>query len=362
MPDGDRSGKRFPFVAALSTTAPVRVTTIETMPDSKKVTLSDVAKVAGVSLSTASKALNGSARISEATRARIEEVARRLDFQPNALAQSFARGRSQTIGILTQNAIGTWSAPILVGAASYLGRHEHATLFYDAAFDAEVLEASIRRLRARRIDGLLVIGDGPHYTLRSVTHSFSVPVTYVFTSTDGPDDATFVPDGVMAGRLAAQHLVEIGRRRVAHLTAADDVAATERRRGLTEGLAAAGLAPVAVHARPDWSEDTGAATATALLRSGVEFDAIFCGNDHVARGTEKVLLAAGLRVPADVALVGVDNWEGTIVGQGTRHLTTIDPLLSRLGAAAAEDVLSADHAGGRRPQPCVLVIGETTAG
>lgn len=332
------------------------------MAESKKVTLSDVAKLAGVSLSTASKALNGSTRISQATRDRVEEVARRLDFQPNALAQSFARGRSQTIGILTQNAIGTWSAPILVGAASYLGKHEHATLFYDAAFDARVLEASIRKLRARRIDGLLVIGDGPHYTLRSVSHSFSVPVAYVFTSTDGPDDATFVPDGVMAGRLAAEHLIEIGRRRVAHLTAADDIAATERLQGLREGLAVAGLAPVAVHARPDWSEDTGAATATELLSSGVEFDAIFCGNDHVARGAEKVLLAAGLRVPEDVALVGVDNWEGTIVGQGTRHLTTIDPLLSRLGAAAAQHVIGKHHVEGKQPQPCVLVVGETTTG
>lgn len=332
------------------------------MAEAKKVTLSDVAKLAGVSLSTASKALNGSTRISQATRDRVEEVARRLDFQPNALAQSFARGRSQTIGILTQNAIGTWSAPILVGAASYLGKHEHATLFYDAAFDARVLEASIRKLRARRIDGLLVIGDGPHYTLRSVSHSFSVPVAYVFTSTDGPDDATFVPDGVMAGRLAAEHLIEIGRRRVAHLTAADDIAATERLQGLREGLAVAGLAPVAVHARPDWSEDTGAATATELLSSGVEFDAIFCGNDHVARGAEKVLLAAGLRVPEDVALVGVDNWEGTIVGQGTRHLTTIDPLLSRLGAAAAQHVIGKHHVEGKQPQPCVLVVGETTTG
>lgn len=332
------------------------------MAESKKVTLSDVAQLAGVSLSTASKALNGSDRISAATRARIEAVAQRLDFQPNALAQSFARGRSQTIGILTQNAIGTWSAPILVGATSYLGRHEHATLFYDAAFDAKALEASIRKLSARRIDGLLVIGDGPHYTLRSVTHSFSVPVAYVFTSTDGPDDATFVPDGVMAGRLAANHLVDIGRRRIAHLTAADDIAATERRRGLTEALDDAGLEPVAVHARPGWSEETGAATATALLESGVHVDAIFCGNDHVARGAEKVLLAAGRRVPDDVALVGVDNWEGTIVGQGTRHLTTVDPLLSRLGVAAAENIIGDDHAQGRQPQPCVLVVGQTTVG
>lgn len=327
-----------------------------------KVTLSDVAKVAGVSLSTASKALSGTDRVSEETRERVHEVARRLDFQPNALAQSFARGRSQTIGILTQNAIGTWSAPIFVGAASYLGRHEQATLFYDAAFDVELLEASIRRLQARRIDGLLVIGDGPHYTLRSVTRQFSVPVAYAFTSTDDGDDATYVPDSEMAGRMATRHLLDIGRTKIAHLTAADDVAATERERGMAQTLTDAGLAPVAVHTRPDWSEETGRITATQLLESGVDFDAIFCGNDHVARGAEKVLLDHGRRVPDDVALVGVDNWEGTVIGQGTRHLTTVDPLLSRLGATAAAHVTGSTTASGTQRQPCVLVIGETTSG
>ncbi|WP_420111920.1 LacI family DNA-binding transcriptional regulator [Pseudactinotalea sp.] len=327
-----------------------------------KVTLSDVAKVAGVSLSTASKALSGTDRVSDKTRERIREIARRLDFQPNALAQSFARGRSQTIGILTQNATGTWSAPIFVGAASYLGRHEQATLLYDAEFDAGVLEASIRRLQARRIDGLLVIGDGPHYTLRSVSQRFTVPVAYAFTSTDSADDTTYVPDGEMAGRTATRHLLEIGRRKIAHLTAADDVAATERERGMAAALAEVGLSPVAVHSRPDWSEETGIATAAELLRTGVEFDAIFCGNDHLARGAEKVLLEHGLRIPDDVALVGVDNWEGTIIGQGTRHLTTVDPLLTRLGVSAAEYATGAVAASGIQRQPCVLVLGETTLG
>lgn len=327
-----------------------------------KVTLSDVARVAGVSLSTASKALSGNDRVSDDTRQRIREIAQRLDFQPNALAQSFARGRSQTIGILTQNAEGTWSAPIIVGATTELGGQEHATLLYNAAFDAATLEASIRRLQARRIDGVLVIGDGPHLVMRSLTHAFSVPVAYAFTRTDVDDDVTFLPDNEQVGRLAAEHLVAIGRQRIAHITARADPAANDRARGFEAALADAGLEPAAMRPRGNWREIDGAVLTTELLDDGVDFDALFCGNDHMARGAERVLRARGLRIPEEVALVGVDNWEGIIIRHGGPHLTTIDTRLSALGAAAAASLLDGDPAPGRHLRPCHLVVGETTSG
>ena len=325
-------------------------------------TLSDVAKVAGVSLSTASKALSGTDRVSEETRERVHEVARRLDFQPNALAQSFARGRSKTIGILTQNAAGTWSEPVLVGAATALGKAEHATLLYDAAFDAATLEASIRRLQARRIDGLLVIGDGPHHAMRSLTHAFSVRVAYAFTMTDSPDDVTFLPDNESAGRLAAEHLLSLGRHRLAHITAHDDVAATARAQGFADAVSRAGLEPVAVRSRGEWREADGAHLAAELVDDGVRFDALFCGNDHMARGAERVLRERGMRIPEDVALVGFDNWEGIVIQNSGPHLTTVDPLLSELGAAAARYLLSDEATSGIRFGPCALVVGETTTG
>jgi LacI family transcriptional regulator len=329
----------------------------------KNVTLSDVAAVAGVSISTVSKALNGGGRISESTRIRVVEVAQRLDFRPNALAQSFARGRSETIGILTHRAVGTWSAPILVGATSCLGRHEQAALHYDGRFEVATLTAHIRKLRARRIDGVLIIGDGPQDTVRSVTGELAVPVVYAFTSTDDPRDATFVPDSVLAGRLAGRHLLEIGRRRIAHITAGGDIAAAQRRQGLAEVLAESGREPAAlIDEGGSFSESWGRTGAARLLASGVAFDAVFCGNDHIARGAEQVFRAHGMTVPDDVALVGVDNWEGIVVGQEVHHLTTIDLRLAALGAAAAEHVRSGAVEPGRHDFGCELVIGESTTG
>ncbi|MEE1741256.1 LacI family DNA-binding transcriptional regulator [Streptomyces sp. BE147] len=332
------------------------------MSERNRVTLSDVAAVAGVSLSTASRALNGGGRISGATRARIAEAALRLDFRPNALAQSFALGRSRTIGILAHNARGAFTEPVLVGAVAHLGSREQACLLYDMGRDPDVMAESVRRLQARRVDGLLVLGDGLHARLRSLTGEFSVPVVYAHGLTDRPDDACYVPDSEMAGRLAGEHLLTLGRRHIAHITGGEhDTAATGRERGLLAVLAEAGLSAAADTLRGDWSRASGAAVCRRLLASGVRFDAVFCGNDQIALGVESVLLESGRRVPDDVALVGVDNWETVISGQGTRHLTTVDTGLAGLGAAAGAQVAEGRDDPGVHAHPCTLVVGATTS-
>ncbi|MFG3241990.1 LacI family DNA-binding transcriptional regulator [Streptomyces sp. NPDC048157] len=333
------------------------------MSERGRVTLSDVAAVAGVSLSTASRALNGGGRVSAATRSRIAEAARRLDFRPNALAQSFALGRSRTIGILAQNARGAFTEPVLVGAVTHLGSREQACLLYDTGFDPESMADGVRRLLARRVDGVLVIGDGLLAHIRSVTAEFSVPVAYAFGITDRADDSCYVPDSRMAGRLAGGHLLSLGRRHIAHITGeAADAAATGREQGLTASLAEAGLSPATETLRGDWSRAWGATACRRLIDSGARFDAVFCGNDQIALGVESVLRESGRRVPDDVALVGVDNWEYVISGQHTRHLTTVDMGLAALGAAAAAQVADGRDAPGMHAHPCTLVVGATTAG
>ncbi|WP_163542375.1 LacI family DNA-binding transcriptional regulator [Occultella kanbiaonis] len=328
----------------------------------KKVTLSDVAAVAGVSLSTASKALNGGGRISTATRQRIEATALRLDFRPNALAQSLALGRSRTVAVLTDRAESTFSRPVIIGAATYLGQHEQAVLLYDARLRRrDDMAESIRALNARRIDGVLVVGEGLHHRTRSVSAEFSVPVTYAFTLSDEPDDVMFVPDNRAIGRMAGEHLLALGRRRIAHVTAeVDDLAAQLRIEGLREALAEAGVTLAHEVLHGSWTEAWGRTAAQRMLAENWEIDAVFGGNDHIARGIENVFAAAGVRVPQDVALIGVDNWEGLIINQSARHLTTIDVGLTGMGEAAAAHLLGGEQTPGVHYQPPTLIVGETT--
>jgi LacI family transcriptional regulator len=329
----------------------------------KPVTLRDVAKVAGVSTSTVSKVLNGGGRVAPSTRTRIEEAADRLDFRPNALAQSFARGKSQTIGVLTQNASGTFTMPVLIGVNTAGSANEMATLLYDYHGDSAELAESVRRLKARHIDALVVIGDGFRSTLPSLSAAFSVPVVYVFGVSADRSDASFLPDSVMAGHLAGEHLIDIGRTRIAHITAADDLAATDRAKGLREVLDQHGL-PLAL-GRPltgDWSRQWGATAARQLLAESSDVDGLFCGNDHIAVGAYAVLRQAGMRIPEDIAIVGFDHFS-MLSDDQSRVLTTIDPNLRELGAAAVSYAIEAANGevqGGIHSHPCTLVVGEST--
>lgn len=98
-----------------------------------------------------------------------------------------------------------------------------------------------------------------------------------------------------------------------------------------------------------------------LIASRAEFDAVFCGNDHTALGAMEACASAGIRVPHDVALVGVDNWEGTVVDQnGTRQLTSVDPELMELGRLAAANLLTPERIPGEHYTAPSLVVGPST--
>ena len=331
----------------------------------KPVTLSDVAAAANVDMSTASRVLRGTGRVSPATRQRILDVASSLDFRPNAQAQFLAQGISKTVGVLTMNAPDIFAMPVLAGLNTEFGLRDVATLLYDAGLDDDALRENVRKLHARRIDGLLVLGSGLMDPIRSFSAEFDVPVVYAFGTSDSRDDAIFIPDGVMAGRMAAQHLIDIGRRRIAHVTAARDIAAIERAEGLRQVLAENDLEmALGAPLEGDWLRRWGAQAAQRILDSGEQVDAIFCGNDQIALGVYEVLRGAGVSIPDDIALVGMDNWEG-MVGSGDNLLTTVDPNLIGVGRAAAEYlnvVTIDDYEGGVRHVPCSLVLGETTMG
>jgi LacI family transcriptional regulator len=312
-----------------------------------------------------SKVLNGGGRASAETRKRIEEAADRLDFRPNALAQFFARGKSQTIGVLAQNASGTFAMSVLIGINTASSDHDMATLTYDFKFDARLLAESVRKLKARHIDALLVVGDGFGSTIPSLSAQFAVPVVYVFGISADPQDSSFLPDSVGAGTLAARHLIEIGRTRIAHITAAHDLAANDRERGLLLGLEEAGLQlALGESLRGNWSRQWGAEAAVRILESSEPVDAIFCGNDQIAIGAYTVLRDRGKRVPEDIAIIGFDNWS-QLSANPDRLLTTIDPDLTGLGRVATGAVLDAldgQLSPGIHTHECSLILGESTVG
>ena len=180
----------------------------------KKTTLADVADAAGVSLATASKALNNQPRVSARTRAKVFEAARRLDYTPNAFAQSLATGKTNSIGVITSDLVGRWSTPILIGAEDELGGESNTVLLSNARGDAQLERASLDFLVSRNVDGILLAGQetNPRDPLRSPAH---VPMVYAYAPSEDPQDCSVTCDNVQAGRLAVEHLLSCGKDRIA---------------------------------------------------------------------------------------------------------------------------------------------------
>jgi LacI family transcriptional regulator len=186
-------------------------------------TLRDVSVLAGVSIATASKALNGRANVHPDTRRRVMEAAERIAFTPNTLAQAILAGQTGTVGLLTNDLDGRFSLPILIGAEDAFGAGKMSVLLCDARGDAIREQYHLKALLGRRVDGLIVVGSNTD-PRTSLGRDLPVPAVYAYAPSTDERDCSVVPDNVNAGYIAIEHLVATGRRRIAHISG--DVPAT----------------------------------------------------------------------------------------------------------------------------------------
>ena len=225
--------------------------------------LEDVAALAGVSTATASKALHNKPRISEETKQRVLDAAKQLNYSPNKLAQSLARGTTGTIGLVTSDLQGRFSTPILIGAENELRAQSTSVLLANARGDAALERQHVEKLLSLKVDGLLIVQceTNPRPTLG---HDWGVPLVYVYGPSTDPKDCSVTCDNVDAGRMAINHLISCGRRHIA-IIGGDETytAATDRTKGALEdwgawsapALCATAVPPQVVITRPASDDD-----------------------------------------------------------------------------------------------------------
>jgi LacI family transcriptional regulator, galactose operon repressor len=327
-------------------------------------TLSEVARLAQVSIGTASKALNGRGQLRAETRQRVQQAAAVLGFRPNPSARGLVQGRTYTVGLITDDGFGRFSIPVLLGAEDALGAGQMGLFFCDTRDDAIRERHYVSMLVGRRVDGVIVTGrvTGGRAPLDVPAH---IPVVYAMIRSTNPADPGVTYDDEGGGRLAVEHLIAVGRRRIAYVSGPrHHHSASARFLGWQGALVEAGLPVV----RPDlafgaWSEEWGRQAAVVLAAEVPDVDGVFCGSDQVARGVIDGLRETGRHVPDDVAVVGFDNWDVMVTGRRPM-LTSIDPDLHTVGRVAAEHLLLAID--GRPPQGVQLVaprlvVRESTA-
>lgn len=319
----------------------------------------DVAALAGVSAGTASKALNGTGQLRDETRERVRRAAEQLGFTPDSLGRGLSSGRSYTVGLITTDSFGRFSIPILLGAENALGAGEMSVLLCDSRDDPLREQHYLRTLLARRVDGIIVTGRRTE-SRAPIAIPGHVPVVYAFTPSQDPRDTSLTIDQSGGAAAAVRHVLDLGRRRIAHVTGPEDHHAARVRRAAAEETAGDALVGPTLHG--DWSERWGRLAADLLLRKHPELDAITCGSDQIARGICDGLRDAGRTVPGDVAVVGFDDWD--VIALAARPpLTTVNLGLEALGRRAGElllDAVAGTTSSGSTTMPTRLVVRQST--
>ncbi|WP_314457018.1 LacI family DNA-binding transcriptional regulator [uncultured Microbacterium sp.] len=302
--------------------------------------IDDVARAAGVSTATVSRALSGRGTVSSATRERVLAAAGSLGYVVSAAASTLATGRSRAVGVVVPFLDRWFFSTVLAGISDALVRRGYDITLYSVSADpAERRRVFDDHLRRRRIDAVITIALELDAEESSSLRSLGVPIVAIA----GPNPllTTLTVDDLAVGRLATAHLLGLGHRRLAHIgadavaDAASSVPAL-RRRGFEQALADAGIEAHGV-APADFTIEGGSSAAARLLSSDDAPTALFAASDEMAIGAILAARELGLRVPDDVSIIGVDGHElGRWFG-----LTSIDQFARGQGERAAEVVLRA---------------------
>ena len=303
------------------------------MSPRSRATIRDVAAQAGVSHQTVSRVINKQERVSDETRQRVEAAIAELGYQPNAIARSMAHGRTFTLACLSPNLTDFTFASIIEGAESEVRQHGYF-LLTASALDGDSFSTLVNQLLAsRRTEGLLVIT--PFIELHHTRLPKNVSVVFVGSDPGLEWAASVTLDDEDAGNIATGHLIELGHRRIAHITGplAED-SSQNRWKGYQAALRSSDITEDhGLFFEGDWSATSGFKAVQHYLRNGVKFSAIFAQNDRMAVGAIRALRDVGKLIPQDVSVIGVDDMP--LASYFDPPLTTIQQDTYLMGRLAA---------------------------
>lgn len=325
------------------------------------VTLGMVAEAAGVSPATVSRILTGHARVSDDKRSAVEQAIARLKYQPNILAQGLARGRSLSVGVLTQDIKSPFYGEALQGVEDVLSQAGVVPLFVSGHWNIKDEVDRMAHLLARRVDGVIVL-TGRLTDAQLLEYAVTLPVVVTGRNLKGRNLVSMRVDDLAGARRATQHLIELGHRRIAHIAGPQDhMDSVERVQGYRLALEAAGLPfEPRLIAYADFNESSGLLAINQLLEARQSFSAVFAANDQMAYGARLALYQRNIRVPEDVSLIGFDDLP--VSRFQIPPLSTIHQPVYELGQAAAEALLKLIDGGKSKatlPEP-QLVVREST--
>ncbi|HBH58332.1 MAG TPA: LacI family transcriptional regulator [Arthrobacter bacterium] len=327
-------------------------------PKTRRPTIYDVAKQAGVSPSLVSLVLQNPARVSDKRREAVQTAISDLGYRPSRAATTLASSRTKSIGLVIDDYRNLWFVDLLRGMEAVLTDHGYQVMLADSRPGENRIREAADGLLAMHVDGLVIAAE-PSASMLAGTGVPTVVAGWRDGVPAGADLITNDDDG--GGGMAASHLLGLGHTRIGHLSGSGGAAA-HRRAGFRGRLQESGVEPLIGGEAGGTSEEDGYNSACWLLDHHPDITAIFAANDTMALGALGAIKARGLAVPADISLIGYDN--STLAKSRYLELTSVDNRSDLVGVDVAKALLARIQDSAVGPQrkliePALIVRGTT---
>ena len=323
-----------------------------------RVSIKDIAKAAGVSHATVSRALSDSPLISQGTKARVQSLAREMGYSPNALARGLVTRQTHSVGVVVTTIADPFVAEIVQGVEATAHDRGYTVILCNCGAAPEREIAAVEMLGSKRVDGVIVTSSRVGALYLDHLERIGVPIVLINNHNEQSGRYTFsvTVDNRDGGRLATEHLVQLGHRRIGYITGpADNSSDLDRLAGYRQTLLDGGIVPdpalvVPGNGRPDGGEQA----LEPLLSMDEPPTAVFCYNDMTAIGLVHAARRKQLSIPSDLAVVGFDD----ILFASYLHpsLTTVAQLKVEMGERAMGMMLSLITAGEDSDQEVANIV------
>lgn len=320
----------------------------------RPVTMRDVAELAGVSKQTVSAVLNGKPGITAETQARIRQAVATLGYQLDNVASSLRTGRTRIIALVVSDISSPFIGRLAVAVEDYASAAGYSLVLHNTHDDI-VRESSYFTVAVeRKVEGVIFISTADHSPGLELLQARGIPAVAIDRIPDPYSGPAVMLDNVKTGRLAAEHLLELGHRHLAHISGPPTVRmARDRWLGFQQAVTAQPDLPnPQIETASGWDYADGYQAMQRLLASGHPLTALFAAGDALAIGAMCAIQSAGLAVPQQISVVGVDDIDSA--AYQNPPLTTVRQSMTELAQLSVQ--LLFDLLAGKEPMPTTIVM------
>jgi DNA-binding LacI/PurR family transcriptional regulator len=313
---------------------------LETVPPDKKrpPTMKDVAELVGVSIQTVSAVINDKSGITDETRERVLAAIKLLGYRPYSVARSLRTGQTRTLALIVSDLSNPSFGTMASAAEDYTHRFGYSLTVHNTHDDVEREASYIQSLTQRWIDGVLYVSAEDQLSSQTALERADIPSVAIDRIPENYSGPSVTLDNIKAGYMAAQHLIDLGHRRMAQISGPVRLrVARERIAGFEKALAHQGIHSAA-REEGNWTCDSGYVAMQHILTLQPSPTALFAANDRMAIGAMQAIHEAGLSVPNDISVIGLDDIE--VAAYQNPPLTTVRQSFVELATLAIQLLLA----------------------